>query len=195
MILAGVGITGQDGDVTFEFFTDRLCLNFCGTLAGRGTLDEEQLRHGEDLQQWISEAGLFDGVPWVGQAGLRRALELREAIYSAVTALLNGRPVAAESRKLINSAAQVSPPTLRLTSGGVSRSGNLASALSLVARDCLELYDGSDHDAIRMCADPICTRLFIDRSRGHRRRWCGMKGCGDRAKAAAYRRRQNAGSG
>jgi predicted RNA-binding Zn ribbon-like protein len=42
---------------------------------------------------------------------------------------------------------------------------------------------------LRRCDDPKCTRLFIDRSRGGRRRWCDMKGCGDRAKAAAYRRR------
>ncbi|PYC65712.1 hypothetical protein C7C45_27955 [Micromonospora arborensis] len=28
------------------------------------------------------------------------------------------------------------------------------------------------------------------RSRGARRRWCGMRGCGDRAKAAAYRQRR-----
>ncbi|MGI3785575.1 MAG: CGNR zinc finger domain-containing protein [Janthinobacterium lividum] len=34
--------------------------------------------------------------------------------------------------------------------------------------------------------DPTCTHRFLDRSRGHRRRW-EMAGCGDRAKTAAHR--------
>jgi predicted RNA-binding Zn ribbon-like protein len=62
--------------------------------------------------------------------------------------------------------------------------------LVVLAADCLNLFDSADRQALHWCADPSCTRPFIDRSRGHRRRWCGMKGCGDRAKAAAYRARQ-----
>ncbi|MGH1526542.1 CGNR zinc finger domain-containing protein [Leifsonia sp. L25] len=33
-----------------------------------------------------------------------------------------------------------------------------------------------------------CTRPFLDVSRASNRRWCGMSGCGDRAKAAATAR-------
>jgi len=64
------------------------------------------------------------------------------------------------------------------------------AVFAFLARDCLDLFDSPDRAALRWCADAKCTRVFIDRSRGQRRRWCGMKGCGDRAKAAAYRRRQ-----
>ena len=33
----------------------------------------------------------------------------------------------------------------------------------------------------------LCGWLFIDSSRGRRRRWCSMKTCGNQAKAARYR--------
>jgi predicted RNA-binding Zn ribbon-like protein len=72
----------------------------------------------------------------------------------------------------------------------VHRTGNLDAVLAVLARDCLELHDSDDRRVLRWCADEHCTRAFIDRSRGARRRWCGMRGCGDRAKAAAYRRRR-----
>jgi len=75
-------------------------------------------------------------------------------------------------------------------STAVTSSGDADAVFALHARDCLDLFDSPDRAALRWCADAKCTRVFIDRSRGQRRRWCGMKGCGDRAKAAAYRRRQ-----
>jgi predicted RNA-binding Zn ribbon-like protein len=53
----------------------------------------------------------------------------------------------------------------------------------------LDLHGDADRPLLSRCADDRCTRPFVDRSRGHRRRWCGMRGCGDRAKAAAYRAR------
>ena len=61
--------------------------------------------------------------------------------------------------------------------------------------DVIELHHGPDRALLRWCADAYCTRPFIDRSRGGRRRWCGMAGCGDRAKAAAYRMRKREAGG
>jgi len=85
----------------------------------------------------------------------------------------------------------ISPPIAALTRDGhVVRDGSFRSVLALLASDAIDLADSPDLALVRWCADPFCTRPFVDRSRGHRRRWCGMRGCGDRAKAAAYRRRQ-----
>lgn len=39
---------------------------------------------------------------------------------------------------------------------------------------------------LKECGNPECTRIYIDRSRGMRRQWCGMESCGNRIKAAAY---------
>jgi predicted RNA-binding Zn ribbon-like protein len=74
--------------------------------------------------------------------------------------------------------------------GAVRRVGGLDAALAALAADVLDLHGDADRELLSRCADPRCTRPFVDRSRGRRRRWCGMRGCGDRAKAAAYRARR-----
>lgn len=40
---------------------------------------------------------------------------------------------------------------------------------------------------IRSCADRRCPRFFADDTKSHTRRWCEMRGCGNRAKAARSR--------
>jgi predicted RNA-binding Zn ribbon-like protein len=44
---------------------------------------------------------------------------------------------------------------------------------------------------VRRCADPRCTRVFLDTSRNGTRRWCDMGTCGNRAKAARHRARSS----
>jgi predicted RNA-binding Zn ribbon-like protein len=41
-----------------------------------------------------------------------------------------------------------------------------------------------------MCGGGLCGWLFLDESRGKRRRWCDMKDCGNREKARRYYRQQ-----
>lgn len=46
-----------------------------------------------------------------------------------------------------------------------------------------------DFSNVKACEGPVCTLLFADHTRGHRRRWCSMAMCGNRAKQAAHRDR------
>jgi predicted RNA-binding Zn ribbon-like protein len=184
-------ITGQTGDVLFEFIADRPVLDFLSTIAERGTRDEEKLRSAQDLTDWIEQSGIVDTAPPVTQQALERGKALREAMFRLVAALINHQTPSVTDRALVNAAAEVSPPVLRLDDDGLHRYGDTDAVLALLARDCLDLFDSPDRAALHWCADATCTRPFIDRSRGQRRRWCGMKGCGDRAKAAAYRRRRH----
>ena len=48
---------------------------------------------------------------------------------------------------------------------------------------------------VKACEGPACTMLFLDRTKGHARRWCSMAVCGNRAKQAAHRSRKNEGNG
>lgn len=49
-----------------------------------------------------------------------------------------------------------------------------------------------DFSHVKACEGPACTLLFADHTRGHRRRWCSMALCGNRAKQAAHRHRLKA---
>jgi predicted RNA-binding Zn ribbon-like protein len=179
--------------VDVERVTGRLCLDFVATLAERRTTRLEHLRTPDDLAEWVEQSGLLDQRLTPDDADLASALALREALFGVVGAVLDGTPVRRAARSAVNAAAARPGPTPVLTAdGAVRRTGGLTEVLAALARDLLELLGGPDRAALRWCADPACTRPFLDRSRGHRRRWCDMRGCGDRAKAAAYRRRRSA---
>jgi len=63
------------------------------------------------------------------------------------------------------------------------------SLLLPAARSLADLVCAEDFTYVKVCEGPPCTLLFIDRTRGHVRRWCSMAVCGNRAKQAAHRER------
>jgi predicted RNA-binding Zn ribbon-like protein len=188
-------VTGQASD-GFTFRSDRLALDFAATLMFRGSRPRELLRTPEDLAGWAAAAGIVDELTPAPRPGwtLRTALALREAIYRGGLATLEARRPSPADVETLNRVAAAAPPlALRLTDdGGVRRAGTLAQALSTVARDAIELLGGADAGRLRQCGRDGCTRMFIDRSRGGSRVWCGMRECGNRVNAAAYRRRRSA---
>ncbi|MBB4932867.1 putative RNA-binding Zn ribbon-like protein [Lipingzhangella halophila] len=171
------------------FVSGRSSLDLAGTLKWRRGESEELLAEPADLGRWAVEAALVDEPPEVAESGLRQGKELRETIYR----LASGWPATADRQdaELLSMAAAVAPPVVDLDQRyRIRRSGPLEAVLSAVARDAIELLGGSDIGRMHECARPECTRLFVDSSRGKPRRWCGMAECGNRIKAANYRRRQ-----
>jgi predicted RNA-binding Zn ribbon-like protein len=174
-----------------EGSSDRPVLEFVATRAERGSSDVESLREPADLRAWLQRSRLVDDPGRLTGADLTRARAAREAMFGVLAAIIDGTAPPARDRALVNALAAAPPPHLVLTRDGrVARRGGLAAALAALAADVVDLHDSPDRARLHWCADERCTRPFIDRSRGGRRRWCGMKGCGDRAKAAAYRARR-----
>ncbi|MGY8680676.1 ABATE domain-containing protein [Bradyrhizobium sp. UFLA05-153] len=58
-----------------------------------------------------------------------------------------------------------------------------------IAKAMAQLVCEEDFKHVKACEGHQCTIVFIDRTRGHHRRWCSMAVCGNRAKQAAYRAR------
>ena len=63
------------------------------------------------------------------------------------------------------------------------------SVLFPIAKAMAELVCEVDFTLVKPCEGSNCTLFFVDRTRGHARRWCSMAVCGNRAKQAAYRER------
>lgn len=61
--------------------------------------------------------------------------------------------------------------------------------LPRVAAVCAQLICEADFRYIKNCEGPDCSLYFLDVSKSHKRRWCSMDLCGNRAKAATYRNR------
>jgi len=61
--------------------------------------------------------------------------------------------------------------------------------LALPAAAFADLATTGDPTLTRRCEGLGCTLWFYDRTKSHRRRWCSMAICGNRAKARAHRAR------
>jgi predicted RNA-binding Zn ribbon-like protein len=175
----------------FEFIADRPALDFVATVAERGSTDEEKLQTPADLIDWARQSGVVDDLTAATPNDLEHAQAVRDAIFGLIAAMINDTQPERADTTTVNRAASRPRPVLRIDNDGrIRRTGGLDALLAELATDCLDLFTSADRASLHWCADRACTRPFIDRSRGQRRRWCGMRGCGDRAKAAAYRHRQ-----
>jgi CGNR zinc finger/Putative stress-induced transcription regulator len=65
------------------------------------------------------------------------------------------------------------------------------SLLLPIAKAMADLVCDEDFSRVKACEGHSCTLLFVDRTRGHVRRWCSMAICGNRAKQAAHRDRRS----
>jgi len=64
--------------------------------------------------------------------------------------------------------------------------------LTILANEMASCICDADFSRIKNCENEPCTLWFLDTSKNGRRRWCSMKLCGNRAKAAAHRKRNSA---
>ncbi|MFB8765599.1 CGNR zinc finger domain-containing protein [Nocardiopsis alba] len=177
--------------MNFSFVSGDPALDLAGTVGSRRNTPVDLLNTPSDLERWVASCeGLPDGVA-VDPEGLASALSLREAIYRLALDRIAERPFTPDDLAVLNAAAAGPPPTVELDDEGVRVSGGLAQALAQVARGAIALL-ADPEAALKECGRPDCTRLYLDRSRGARRTWCGMDECGNRMKAAAYRARRRA---
>jgi predicted RNA-binding Zn ribbon-like protein len=163
-------------------------LDFVGTVAERGTADEEQLSSAAVLAAWLVGAGLVDEEPMVTGEHLEEARTLREAVYRAVRARSTGRDVDPGDVRVVNGWVGRPAVAPRLgPRGPLARVGTVEDCLATLARSAVELLDPEVMKTVKWCADSRCTHPFIDTSRGQRRRWCDMATCGARNKQRAHR--------
>lgn len=63
------------------------------------------------------------------------------------------------------------------------------SLLLPIGQAMARLVCDEDFSDVKACEGPHCTLMFVDHTRGRKRRWCSMALCGNRTKAAAHRKR------
>ncbi|AOP48348.1 CGNR zinc finger domain-containing protein [Streptomyces lydicus] len=165
-------------------------LDFAATLRARRTARFEMFATPDRLDAWYVESGVVDSVSPARQVDVVRATTVREAVYQLITARRLGAEFDDEALAVVNDAARRAPAAPQLTHSGRWTAATQRETLSTVARHAVELLSGPDVPLLKECGNPECTRVYIDRSRGSRRQWCGMESCGNKIKAAAYRARR-----
>lgn len=193
----------------FEFIAGNLALDFANTVHNFGASDpEDDLKGSLDLANWARQAGLLTkqeswensgagrADPGVASSGFKRALRLRGLIYEIFSAVAQGNRVQPAALEGLNSyfAQAMSQASIRQAGdryelGWDKGTRGMDRALCVVARAAVELLTSGKLRRVRECTGDNCTWLFLDTSRGGRRRWCDMQACGNRAKVRRFRQR------
>jgi len=179
--------------VIFAFVSGNPALDLAGTVTSRRGDPVDSLASPADLERWVAECDELPDRVTADSATFRAALSLREALYRLAHDRVLGRPFAPSCLKVVNEAAAGPVPTVALSDAGLQMSGDLRAVLSYIARSGIAVL-ADPHACLKECGGAGCTRIYLDRSRGARRTWCGMEECGNRVKAAAYRARRQASS-
>lgn len=182
-----------DDRFSFRFVSGHRALDFAATFGDRYRRGVERLRKPSDLDGWLRSAGLSVSTA-ASDEDADDARQLREVIYRLARAALKDERVASADIDALNAWARMprlTPQLDRRLRRAWAPSHGVEGALALIACEAIELLSGPERSLIRECAAaPACSLLYLDRSRGHRRRWCEMQRCGSRAKMADYRKRR-----
>lgn len=177
-----------------------VCVAFTNTVGERhGSGHSEHFESPAHLQRWLVGHRLLGACPDLDGDYLRRALDLREAIYRILSAIGAMRPPDPGDIEVVN--AELAEAMGRIEVAD-SLKWTLAAedprerALMIIALSAAALMTSPLSDRIRECANETCGWLFIDHSKNRSRRWCSMSDCGNLAKARRFsQRRRNAKSG
>lgn len=191
-----------------DLVAGHVALDLVNTVTARNAEPVDWLAGYPGLLQWATLTGEFDQAalqtlqrrsaadPDAAESALRATRDLREALLGVTTAMISNVAPAADGLRRMERAWKdaVIHANLALAAGTVRPQLTIeASGLEYVNHELalrsLELLQTLPLARTRVCPGPRCGWLFIDRSKGGRRRWCDMTTCGNAAKSARHYQR------
>jgi predicted RNA-binding Zn ribbon-like protein len=192
---------------------DHPALDFLNSIATPGRDPVELLTGGPAYLAWLERAGFIDAADRAGiearfrpadlDAAAAQAVQLREWLRPLVAAWAagDGADVTAPARDHLNGVLAADHRFPRIEADGDGRPAVVerrswdtpAQLLVPPAEAAAQLLTSGQRELVRPCEGPTCTLWFYDRTRSHRRRWCSMATCGNRAKARNHRQREHQG--
>jgi predicted RNA-binding Zn ribbon-like protein len=159
----------------------------------------EHWNNGNDILRWLARYDILPPVRCEAideQVLVARMHALRTVSRELITRRKRGDPIDVSELNSYLDAYLTSPKLLRsdgehYTLVRVPRGGVISSLLGPIAQVVAELLVDGNFDLIRQCEHPECVLWFYDRTKSHKRRWCSMATCGNRHKAAQFRKRNN----
>lgn len=178
---------------------DHLAMDLLNTEARVNGVAVDYWSSGDDVRRWLARCGVVP--PSSGKAvDPAELLAHGTALRRLARALIIQRKqsaigeISALNRYLH---ASLSAPHLEHDSDGnlvLARRacGDGADALlGPVAESVAQLLVEGDFGLVKQCEHPDCVLWFYDRTKAHKRRWCSMALCGNRYKAAQFRKRRS----
>jgi predicted RNA-binding Zn ribbon-like protein len=189
----------------FDFCGGHIAIDFTNTVGDRGADPEEHFNTFNDVLAWAEARGVLarraaaalrrDAASDPQGAGraLRKAVELREALYGVLDAAASKRQPAARDLDVLNAYVSATFQGAAVVRSGAHftldtpRRPGLDDLLRPVVRAAVDLLTSEQLEHVGRCADESCGWLFLDTTRSRTRRWCDMKACGNRNKVRRFR--------
>ena len=130
-----------------------------------------------------------------GSTVVKSARRLREHLHDVLAAANSGRSARQPDLDALSAAIRAAHAARKLVAspspGLADRRWSPALAREIPLHACslaIEcLLVGEDRKRIRKCGAADCDVYYLDTSKGRRRQWCSMKGCGNREKQRRWR--------
>ncbi len=195
-------------DSKFFFIGNSLSLDFINTLVVENQQNVDRLADFDDVADWLHQAGVISaddkadligkwhGTP-AGVSALKEVRQFRAVLRGMMEGLAAGKQLEASAIEEINCVLRhrTGFEHLHFEEGQVK----LKSCYSFdqpvhllvpIARSTARFLSQENLSLIKKCQNPKCILLFYDSSKNQTRRWCSMKICGNRMKAAAHYKRK-----
>ncbi len=192
----------------FSLIANNLFLDFVNTEKARGGQKFETLESFADFLAWNIAAGLLEApqadeifAKWkddsTTDALLSEVVKFRNTLREMAEQIADDRAVtdaalAAINEKLTN---QSGFTEIVRSENGFEKSFRFdlsepSKLLHPIAESAADFLCYANFEFLRKCESSACVLYFYDTTKNHRRRWCSMSGCGNKAKAAAFYRRK-----
>jgi predicted RNA-binding Zn ribbon-like protein len=182
-----------------------VALDFVNTVTARNAEPVDWLDRYERALEWSALSGSFDeraldelarmssADPPAAHRALVRLRELRETLHDVLVASIRGETAPAETSARLEALWKDAVAHARVAVAGGHARVELdvaSSGLDYLRHDlalrALELLQDFPLDRTRVCDGTHCGWLFVDTSKGGRRRWCDMATCGNAAKSRRH---------
>lgn len=189
-----------------KFIGNALCLDFVNTLTWRGTpWPHDYLRGYGDLVDWSRRAGILNETEAAelskkagkdrrrAEAVLSAARALREAVHGLTASIARGKSHDPKDAATLNRVLARAPQRRGVAKGEhgfvwrlSERPRALDAMLWPIAQSAGDTLVEAEARRLKKCASEACGWIFLDTTRGNRRRWCDMADCGNRVKARRH---------
>ncbi len=192
----------------FIIIADNLSLDFLNTQIVDDEKPKDLLNDFEDFVEWAEAVKLLQPVQverfirdWNKQPETKRFFtelkEFRRTLREMVESIAKIKAVKPSTIKLINSVLNQGYRYYELvkTESGFEKRFRTnfdkpQQLLIPIAESAADLISYGNPKHLRKCESSTCILYFYDTTKNHRRRWCSMNACGNRAKAAAFYKRK-----
>lgn len=176
------------------FLADDRALDLLNTVLRIDGEEVDVLQSDDDVARWLTRAGVLEeATPRKGL--LKTARELRDEVRELVQRRKANKRLDFTALNAFLAQGKQKSVLVQERGGEVRLEQRFATdtaeqMLMPIALAAAELLAHGDFDLVRACESRDCVLWFYDRTKSHRRRWCSMATCGNRAKVQTFRARQ-----